>query len=105
MKIVWSPLAVDRAYEAAAHIAGDKPEAALRWLEGLFKVTDRLELFPESGRVVPEIGLPEFREVIYRRAYRVIYRIEKSRVAILTVRNVAQLLDTTELNVAPESAS
>lgn len=104
MKIVWSPLAIDRAYEAAAYIAGDKSEAALRWLDGSFEVTDRLELFPESGRVVPEIGLPEFREIVYRRAYRVIYRIEKSRVAILTVRNFAQLLDANELDVAPESA-
>ncbi len=97
MRIVWSPLAIERAYEAAAFIAGDKPEAALRWLDGLFAVTDRLEMFPESGRVVPEIGLPEFREVVYRNAYRVIYRVEKSRVAILTVRNFAQRLDASEL--------
>jgi toxin ParE1/3/4 len=95
---------MERAYEAAAYIAGDKPEAALRWLNGLFDVTDRLESFPESGRVVPEIGLPEFREVVYRRAYRVIYRIEKTRVSILTVRNFAQLLDTSELGIDPESA-
>ncbi|HEY0159216.1 MAG TPA: type II toxin-antitoxin system RelE/ParE family toxin [Thermoanaerobaculia bacterium] len=103
MKIVWSPLAIKRAYEAAAYIAGDKPEAALRWLDGLFEVTDRLEMFPESGRIVPEIGLPEFREVVYRRAYRVIYRIEKARVAILTVRNFAQLLDESELDSAPKA--
>jgi toxin ParE1/3/4 len=104
VKIVWSPLAIERAYEAAAHIAEDKPEAALRWLDSLFAVTDRLEMFPESGRVVPEIGLPEFREVLYRRAYRVIYRVEKTRVSILTVRNFAQLLDTSELQPAPDSA-
>lgn len=97
MKVVWSPLAIERAYEAAEYIAGDKPEAALHWLDGLFKVTDRLELFPESGRAVPEIGLADFREIIYRRAYRIVYRVEKSRVAILTVRNCAQLLDELEL--------
>ena len=104
MKIVWSPLAIERAYETAAYIAGDKPRAALRWLEGLFEMTDRLETFPESGRIVPEIGLPEFREVVYRRAYRVIYRVEPTRVSILTVRNFAQLLDTSELNIGPGSA-
>lgn len=98
MRIVWSPLAIERAYEAAAHIAADKPEAALRWLDGLFEVTDKLEDFPESGRIVPEIGLPDFREVVYRRSYRVVYRIEKARVSILTVRNFAQLLDESELN-------
>ena len=97
MKIVWSPLAIERAYEAAAYIASDKPEAALRWLDGLFEFTDRLETFPESGRIVPEIGLPEFREVVYGKAYRVIYRIERTRVSILTVRNFARVLDTSEL--------
>lgn len=97
MKIIWSPLAIKRAYEAAGYIAGDKPDAALRWLDGLFEVTDRLKRFPESGRIVPEIGVPDFREVIYRRAYRVIYRVEKTRVSILTVRNCAQLLDPDEL--------
>ncbi|MFL6247697.1 MAG: type II toxin-antitoxin system RelE/ParE family toxin [Vicinamibacterales bacterium] len=100
MKIVWSPLAIDRAHEAAAYIAGDKPDAALRWLDGLFEVTDRLERFPESGRIVPEIGLPEFREVVYGKSYRVIYRIEKTRVSILTIRNFAQLLDQGELTTS-----
>jgi hypothetical protein len=61
-------------------------------------------MFPESGRIVPEIGLPEFREVVYRKSYRVIYRLEKARVAILTVRNFAQLLDTSELDTDPEAA-
>jgi toxin ParE1/3/4 len=100
VRVVWAPLAIERAYEAAAYIAGDKPGAALRWLDGLFAVTDRLKMFPESGRVVPEIGLPEFREVVYRRAYRIIYRLEKNRVSILTIRNFAQLLDASELEDA-----
>jgi toxin ParE1/3/4 len=103
VKIVWSPLALERAYDAAAYIASDKPEAALRWLDGLFEVTGRLEKFPLSGRVVPEIGHPEFREVIYRRAFRVVYRVERTRISILTVRNSAQLLDATEWMSAPES--
>jgi toxin ParE1/3/4 len=100
VKIVWSPLAIERAYEAAAEIARDKPDAALRWLNGLFEVTDRLESFPESGRIVPEIGLPSFREVVYRHSFRVIYRVEARRVSILTVRNFAQLLDPAELDTS-----
>jgi toxin ParE1/3/4 len=96
VKVVWSPLAIERAYEAARFIAEDKPEAALKWLKGLFASTDRLERFPKSGRVVAEIGLPEFREVIYR-SHRVIYRVESSSVSILTIRNSAQLLDSQEL--------
>lgn len=97
MKIIWSPLAIERAYEAAAYIAQDKPDAALTWLEGLFACTDRLERFPRSGRIVPEIGSDEYREVIFRRAYRVIYRLEAAQVSILTVRHTAQEFDETEL--------
>lgn len=97
MKVIWSPLAVERAFEAATYIAGDKPDAAHKWLDGLFELTDRLEQFPESGRIVPEIGTAEYREVIYKRAYRVIYRVEKSRVAILTVRNCAEEFDEAEV--------
>ena len=97
MKIVWSPLAIERAHEAAAHIAADKPGAALRWLDGLFEAVDRLETSPDSGRVVPELGSPEFREIVYRHSYRVIYRVDDDRVAILTVRNFARRLDEDEL--------
>jgi len=96
LKVIWAPLAIERAYEAASYIAQDKPEAALNWLDGLFKVTDRLERFPKSGRVVPEIFSEEFREVIYR-SHRVMYRIEKTFMSILTVRSSAPLLDPAEL--------
>jgi plasmid stabilization system protein ParE len=103
VKIIWSPLAIERAYEIATYIAQDRPEAALKWLDGLFQCTDRLERFPQSGRMVPEIDSSEYREIIFRRAYRVIYRIERSTVAILTVRNCAEELDRTEID-KPELA-
>jgi toxin ParE1/3/4 len=96
VKVVWSPTAVNRAYEAANYIARDKPAAALRWLEGLFAATDRLREFPESGTIVPELGAADYRQIIYR-SHRVIYRVERSRVAILTVRHTAQLFDGTDV--------
>jgi plasmid stabilization system protein ParE len=96
VKIVWSPLAIERAYEEAQFIAEDKPEAALRWLDKLFEATDRLEMFPESGSIVPEITLPEYRQIIYR-SHRVIYRIEKNQVSILTVRSSSQQLKRAEV--------
>jgi toxin ParE1/3/4 len=97
LRIVWSPLAIERAYEAAKYIARDKPEAARSWLEGVFEAVDRLDAFPQSGRMVPEIGLPEYREIVYQKSYRIVYYVDKSTVRILTVRNFAQLLDLSEL--------
>ncbi len=99
MRIVWSPLAIERAYEAAKYIARDKPEAARSWLEGVFEAVELLEAFPQSGRMVPEIGLPEYREIVYRKSYRIVYYVDKPTVRILTVRNFAQLLDHAELGL------
>lgn len=97
MKITWAPLAIERAYEEARYIAADKPGAALDWLEGLFAATDRLEQFPDGGRIVPEIGLPEYREVICGKSHRVVYRREKSAIWILTVRRFKQPLDPADV--------
>jgi plasmid stabilization system protein ParE len=97
LKLIWSPLAIERAYEEARYIAADKRDAALQWLEELFESTDRLGDFPDSGRVVPEIGLPEYRELVYRKSHRVVYRRDRSAVYILTVRRFKQPLDTSEI--------
>jgi len=64
MKIIWSPLAIDRASEIAEYIALDKPAAADNWINTLFSKVGQLMLSPKSGRVVPEIGDEQFRELI-----------------------------------------
>jgi len=99
LRLVWSPLAIERAYEAAKYIARDKSEAARSWLEGVFDAVDRLEEFPQSGRMVSEIGLPEYREIVYRKSYRIVYYVDRSTVRILTVRNFAQRLELAELGL------
>ncbi len=91
MKIIWSPLAIDRASEIAQYIALDKPAAADNWINTLFSKVGQLMLSPKSGRVVPEIGDEQFRELIYGN-YRILYRIEKKQVSILTVRHGKQIL-------------
>jgi len=91
MKIIWSPLAIDRASEIAQYIALDKPAAADNWINTLFSKVGQLMLSPKSGRVVPEIGDEQFRELIYGN-YRILYRIEKKQVPILTVRHGKQIL-------------
>ena len=96
MRVKWAPLAIKRASEAAAFIARDNPEAAERWTKELFEAVKRLESFPESGRMIPEIGRPEFREIQYG-GYRVLYRFQKSGVSVLTVRHARRLFDPAEV--------
>ena len=95
MKVTWSPLALDRVNEIADRIAEDNVEAARSWLVDIFGVVDRLQSFPESGRIVPEVKRPNIREVIFKN-YRVIYRIERKQVSILTVRHGKQRLPLKE---------
>jgi toxin ParE1/3/4 len=96
VKVEWSPLALDRVSEIARYIAKDNPAAAERWVNELFESVERLADYPQSGRVVPEVGVQRIREVILG-AYRVIYSV-KDKVEILTVRRGSQLLDVREID-------
>jgi addiction module RelE/StbE family toxin len=96
MKIVWSPLAIDRATEIADYIAQDKPSSAEKWIDTIFLKVDRLKASPEIGRIVPEINNSQFREIIFGN-YRIIYRIEKNRISILTIRHGKQVLPIKEI--------
>lgn len=96
MKLFWSPLALERLTEIAAFIAQDDLLTAEKWIEKIFTAVGRLRQFPDSGRVVPEIGMNEFREVIFGN-YRIIYRKEVEMVAILTVRHGKQVLPVDDI--------
>jgi toxin ParE1/3/4 len=91
MKIIWSPLAIDRASEIAENIALDKQSAAEKWITAIFSKVEQLASSPEIGRVVPEIGNEQFRELIYGN-YRIVYCIEKKQISILTIRHGKQIL-------------
>jgi plasmid stabilization system protein ParE len=96
VKVVWSPLAIERAAEAASYIARDRPGAAARWIGELFALVGTLKEHPERGRWLPELDRPDLRELVYGN-YRVIYRVEPRRVSVLTVRHGRRLLDSSEL--------
>lgn len=96
MKIIWSPLAVERASEIAAYIAEDNPAAAEKWVDAVFAKDEYLQDFPESGRIVPETNNRTIRELIYGN-YRLIYRLEEKRISVLTVRHGKQILPVDEI--------
>jgi toxin ParE1/3/4 len=96
MKLEWSPLAFRRTHEISEHIRQDNPAAAEAWLQGLFRVIDRVVSFPDSGRVLPEVGKPEIREMLYGE-FRIVYRRTAKRVSIITIRHGRQLIDLGEL--------
>lgn len=95
MKIIWSPLAIERASEIAEYIAQDKPSAAEKWIDTVFTKVEPLSSTPEMGRVVPEIRSSQFRELIYG----IIYRIEEKQISVLTIRHGMQILPIDEILV------
>ena len=96
MKLIWSPLAIDRASEIAEYIAQDKPAAAEKWINTVFSKVEQLKSSPEIGRVVPEIRNEQFRELIYGN-YCIVYRIEKKQISLLTIRHGKQILPIDEI--------
>ena len=96
MKILWSPLAIDRTKEIAEYIAQDNPSAATKWVEHLFDKVQILKSSPKSGRIVPETHREDIRELVFGN-YRIIYWIAKNKIAILTVRHGKQILPIDEI--------
>jgi toxin ParE1/3/4 len=96
MRIIWSPLAVERAADIAEYISRDNPTAAEKWIDTVFSKVEQLKSFPKSDRIVPEINSKDFRELIYGN-YRIICRLEKIQVSILTIRHGKQILPLDEI--------
>jgi plasmid stabilization system protein ParE len=82
--ILWSARALADLYDIGDYIARDDPEAARRWLSKLTRAAERSKRFPYAGRIVPEIGRPEIREILVK-SYRIVYRIRDGKIEILTV--------------------
>ncbi|MFT4871849.1 MAG: toxin ParE1/3/4 [Colwellia sp.] len=97
MKIVWSPLALEKLEASAKFIALNKPSAADKWVNDIFDRIDLLGSQPELGREVPELLGSNYREVIFG-SYRIIYKVE-NEIKILTLRNSRQLLSLDDIEL------
>ncbi len=95
-EVRWTPQALDDLEAICLFIARDAPSVAAVFAQRAFDATDRLVDFPESGRTVPEINNPNFREILLGN-YRIIYRIRSGDIQILTVHHGARELDAQEL--------
>src|SRR6266851_2394096 len=83
--VVLSPSARADLRDIVRYISLDAPDRALEFGQFLISHTKGLALFPELGRVVPELGNHFIREIIVR-SYRIIYRINNSENLIEVVR-------------------
>jgi toxin ParE1/3/4 len=82
--LIWTEPALQQLDAIAEYIALDNPEAASRLVEKVFNSTERLQEFPQSGRIPAELSSSIYREVLVPPC-RIFYREDGSRVLVIHV--------------------
>ena len=95
-EVRWAPQAADDLEAIAGLIAQDSPHYASLFVMDVLTAVERVASFPHSGRVVPETRDPSLRETILGN-YRIIYRVRRELVEVLTVYHGARLLDPSRI--------
>jgi plasmid stabilization system protein ParE len=60
------------------------PEVGERLVQEVVFAVERLADFPESGRIVPEFGISNLREIIHP-LFRIVHRVDKNVVRVVRV--------------------
>jgi len=84
VKVIWAPSAIEDVEQIADFIARDSPDRASLFVTRIEEAVDQLGDFPKSGRTIPEIGDPGYREVLLG-DYRIMYRLVGEEVWITGV--------------------
>jgi len=92
-KVNWTDSAIDDLNDIGEFIAKDSEKYAQITVNKLFDYTDILEIYPLSGKSVPEFEDDSIRELV-KGNYRIVYQIiNDNRIDILTVHNCARLIE------------
>ncbi len=67
------------------------PAVGERLIREIIALIERLADFPESGRIVPEFGIVNLREIIHS-PFRIVYRLDESSVRVVRVWRRERLL-------------
>jgi plasmid stabilization system protein ParE len=84
-KVIIAPSAQADLVDIVRYAARHNSDAAARLGYELITCAEKIAVFPEIGRVVPEFRQPTLREVVCR-SYRVIYRLGRDEQRIEIVR-------------------
>jgi addiction module RelE/StbE family toxin len=91
VKVVWTDLAIADLKSIHEYISRDSKFYADRFIDKLINRVDQLENYSLSGRVVPEFGKEDIRELIEGN-YRIIFRVNANHIGIVRVHHSARLL-------------
>ena len=101
IKVIWSKESLLRLIEIEEFIAEDNPSKAVEFTDFLVSKSFLIEENPRMGRMVLEFSDPDIRELIIK-GYRLVYRIRKSRIDILTVFEGHRLIRKSEIFIDEE---
>ena len=91
VKVVWTNLAIEDLQSIHKYISKDSKFYADRFVDKLVSKVDQLENYPRSGRMVPEFGKEDIRELIEGN-YRIIFKVRVDHIGIVRVHHSGRLL-------------
>lgn len=83
-EVIWTEPALQELDALAEYIALDNPAAASALVKDIFDKIERLENFPKSGLIPPELSDSVYREVVIPPC-RIFYREDEQRLLVLYV--------------------
>ena len=97
-RLVWSLEAIEDIESIATYIERDSLWYAKVVATKIVETAESIPAFPETGRIVPEIGIPSIREH-FAYSYRIVYRIEPEFILIAAVVHDGRLLQPFEQRI------
>lgn len=94
-EVTWSNTAEKDLIDIVEYIAADSPSNALKVSKNIKQKASSLYAFPKRGRIVPELrdqGILQYRELVIS-PWRVLYRISKKSVYVLSVLDSHQNIE------------
>ena len=97
VEVKWTSQSLEDINNISEYIAKDSPRYAQIQVDDFFETAKILEIFPEAGRIIPEMNKPSLRELIVG-FYRVIYKIKTpDRIDVLTIYHSRRFLSRRKL--------
>jgi toxin ParE1/3/4 len=84
MKIEWTRSAISDVRALRDYIAHDSEAYAERFAQKIVEAAESAGAFPLMGRQMPEADDDAVREILFQK-YRIIYRVEPTRILVLMV--------------------
>lgn len=83
-RLIWTEPALDELHDIAEYIALDNPTAASNLVSKVFESAERLESYPNSGKIVPEMPGTPYREIVVPPC-RIFYRHDQPSIYVLYI--------------------